>query len=386
MQPYHAAQSAPVRALLLFVLVASAFSVIGEGRLVACLESRTDRASAQAKGTMADPNTDLGLPLQSGFEGSAPVAYRIDDDGSLKFANAAYPAAAKFVDASKIALVKLRPRYLNAPAALFKGQDKFNSYVRLSVTQSGLQTPLTSQLSWNAFFPLNTDIHQDIPTRTIGADETATKALDGITIPNGAGELSLILYAVVGPPSKTAWTIIDSTYQKLRKVASQEAGTTLALPASALAVADQVDGLLGALVLALENSSKEQRWFTDDRPTTLQLNAAAGVGDGSALVLRDRIPTSFILVPEQSNKGDRKQLENAMASMGYPKLLFDTNDRVSYQDYLAPYISNGTTPGSFSLRINGDVAATGPDNPFVWVPYVTVELTATASSTSNQQS
>jgi hypothetical protein len=330
----------------------------------------------------------VGLPLDTRFRGSFASAYRIDSDGSLRYADAAYPSGTQFVDSSKITALRIWPQWLNAPAQIFDRQDKVQAFARLRVSQDNVQEPMKSPLSWTGIYSLLTADHQNLnPSHTIGSDDQSQGTLDGIVLPNGTGELSVAWWAIIGPPAKTFWTIWSSTWARLMSIANNQVGSAfLPVPAASLAVANEIEQLLAEIVLAFHSDSTQQRWVTDDSPTPLQFSDAAGSGNGQAIVVPANARTRIILVPDASQPGDKPQIDAAIEAKQYPQLTPDSeeSDSYSYKDYLTPYLADNTKAQKFTIEGSGEVRTTSSDNPFGYLPYVTIDLLANSTGTPNQ--
>lgn len=348
---------------------------------------------------MSDGADAIGLPGQSDFPGAGPAVYRINADSTLSYADAAHAAPAPaFPDTSKVIQISsLQPKFLNAPAQLFKGQDKVGSYLRIQVSQTDDLVPLKSLLSWTTYPQLNTAPHQDFGSRPIVWTAADDQAMTGITIANASGALSITLFAVVGPPAKDIWSMVDGTFQKLMAIAQQTEGTALALPAADLVLANLIESQIGNAIKAFEPTSTQQIWIFNDPISFLFTEPPGGTsGNGTSIALPDKTMTTVILVPSSSNKGDQRQLNAAMqnntpGSPGYdphyPTWQFDASGATSYQAYLETFLAGGASAGSYqfdaSYKITRAPKDTNGFNPFDYVPYITLNLMAHASSTPN---
>ena len=340
----------------------------------------------------------IGLPGAPDFPGFGPAAYRINADGSLAYADAAHATAPSYPDTTKvIQITSIHPKYVNAPSALFKGQDKVGSYLRLQVQQTDDLIPLKSLLSWTTYPQLNTAPHQDIASKQVPWTSNDDQAMSGITIANAQGGLNVTLYAVIGPPAKDIWTMVDSTFQKLMAIAQQEQGTALALPAADLVLANLIESQIGNIISAFEPTATQQVWIANSLINFLFTEPAAGtLGSGTAALIPNATPTTIILVPSSSNPGDQKQLQTTMQNNQpgspnydphYPSWQFDDSGSISYQAYLQSFLFGGTTPGNYQLDASGQVLTTTKDankyNPLSYVPYLAVSIVARASNTPN---
>jgi hypothetical protein len=328
----------------------------------------------------------IGLPIDTDFRGSFPSAYRIDSDGSLRFADASYPKDVQFVDANKITALRIRPKWFNAPAQIFNKQSKVQAFLRIRVAQDDPQAPMKSPLSWAGIYSLLTQQQENLnPSHSIGSDDEQQGSVDGIVLPNGTGQLGILLWAVIGPAAKTVWTIWNSTWQSLTSIANEQVNSAvLRVPAASLAAANQIEELLAQVVLAFDRKSTQQRWIDDDNPTTLQFSNSNDQGNGQTIVVPANSKTTFILVPDLSQDGDKPQIDAAISSKQLPQFSSDAGDpkAYSYRDYLLPYLSGGAKAKAFSVEGSGEVTASN-DNPFAYLPYVSIELIANATKTPN---
>lgn len=318
---------------------------------------------------------EQSLTIADKFRGSNPVAYRLNDDGSLSYADAYQTRSMVTMDASKPPpIISVAPQYFYGPDIIFNGLDKVQAYVKVSVRQSKVQVPLSKQLSWTAILPLLTDSHENITPTPITLTDDEKDALSTIPLPSGKGELIVSVMALVGPPAKTAWTIIDSTFKRLASVAeSNEGSSLLVIPAADLVVAKQVEALVQSVVNAFQSDTVLQYWTRDDDNSIINLTltnpTSSEKGDGGGVVLAEG-DTVVIVTPDQTNPGD--PLPSYLP-------IDETSEGTrigSYTQYLQSYIGK-----KFSKTRDGVIAfGESGTNPFDGIPYVTMTLTASTAN------
>lgn len=340
----------------------------------------------------ANISDSLNIEGDASFAGSNPIAFRIDQDGSLQAGSAPLPSGVLFpTDATPV--ISLHPLYFNAPE-FFVGQGKPIAYCKIGATQENSLAPLKTPLSWSIVYSLIVQVNQNLQSTEIAPGSDASK-IEDIALPGGRGQLWCEVMAIVdGDPGK-GLQIIESTFQKLQTLAGGTAVKGLfSIPAAPLAVAGQVESLLQQVTQAFSPGQRAQYWINSN---LIELIASAsqlartGASNGAPSAASSGAPsagasaganfsqisiaagtTTVVITPAAGNPGDG----NAVKDDQGEKKPFD------YFGLLTPFVNSPVY--RFGLGGQGDIRMTkgpsGAANPFLQVPYVTMNI-----QTANQQ-
>jgi len=300
-------------------------------------------------------------PIQPGFRGAAPVAFRIDSDGVLRNGSDSFPAPSQFVT-SATPLVQLQPSRFNAPA-FFDGQSKPSAFCNLGLAQFKALTPMTTQLTWSITYSLLSAANQNISSQDIDPDGQDAAKLSNIPLPGGRGQLLSRMYAYVGGEPGKTFAIISNTLRALQGIAgSSSAQALLTMPAADVAGISQAEALFQQILQGFAPPKWTQQWM-DATPIAVATTQDAATANSRALKLANGM-NLVVIVPAESNPVDH--------ATGAPDGVVD------YLQSLGTFV--GKSQFQFNLAPNG-VTMSGGTNPFDSIPYLAMTIEIDSSTT-----
>jgi hypothetical protein len=293
---------------------------------------------------MAEP------PVQPGFRGANPVAYRIDADGTLR--KGSDPLSSGTVAASSpTPLLQVSPQWFNAPS-FFRGQSKPSAFCSLAVSQRKPLSPMVNQLSWGITYSLLTAANQDIGSQSFTLAQQDADKFSNIPLPAGRGQLQCSVYAYVGGDPGKTFQIISNTLKQLGGiVGSASSQAFLSIPAADATALSQVQALFQQIIQEFAPPQWSQYWLNTNQ-IALAVTQDAAMANPAALRLGYGFNT-IVIIPAQSNPGDQP---------GTPPPYFQT-------------VNSFVGKAQFAFALDPDgVTMTGGTNPFLNIPYVALTI------------
>jgi hypothetical protein len=318
-----------------------------------------------------DPAVSASLQTpqtQPQFEGSHPVAFRIDPDGRLQPSNAPLSGGSIFPTGST-PLATVGPLRFNGPD-FFKNQSKPIAYCKIGVTQTHALQPMSKQLSWSIIYSLITAQDQDLQDTDFQLPDDDVDKLSRIPLPGGAGSLTCVVTAIVGGELSKGLSILFGTFNKLQSIAGGAVSKgLLTIPAVPLSVVTQIESMLVQVAQTFMPGQESQYWMNGSTinlvcnaaGTSTRSGGAPGPqgADFSQLRLAQGANT-IVIVPTRGNKGDGNTQNNVV---------------VDYFQDLQKYV--GSQKYLFAVDPDGVISLTSVSNeanPFAQIPYVTMNI------------
>jgi hypothetical protein len=257
-------------------------------------------------------------PIAEGFEGFAATWFYLNRaNGTLL---ESLPATAAFATSADVS-VSITPSYFNAPDAAvgsngqtqFRGQGKPSAYLKAQLDQSKAGSS-TKPLSYAALYPIIDNPNDDIGSVAFG-DPTTGDPLSGVPLPGGTGAFHTPVTAIVGG-SKPKSSLLNIISGVIGLAGGTAAKALFPIPGADLALASNIEALLGGVSTTFAPETKQQYWI-DDRAIAVAANQAAAQQADSDVLQLPLGTTLFVMFQLGENDGIEQGIKQIAATQGF---------------------------------------------------------------------